>query len=372
MTIRTVHIDLGDRRYDISIGRDVLADVIRYLPFQMAGKKAFVVTDENVEPYARRVEKQLLGAGASFCDVLVLPAGEATKSYEHYERVLGWMLEHNIHRGSMIFAVGGGVIGDLAGFAAASVLRGVPFVQIPTTLLSQVDSSVGGKTGINTPQGKNLVGAFYQPLAVIADTGALSTLSKREFMAGYAEVVKYGLLGDLAFFEWLEANGTRVCAMEDEALSHAIEVSCRAKAAIVQADERESGARALLNLGHTFGHALEAAAGYDGRLLHGEAVAIGMMMAFEASVRMGLCPASEAARVRAHFEDVGLPINPGAVWGAEDEVFIDSLVATMKRDKKASDDKMTFVLVRGIGQAFVTQDVEEELVRSVLRDFFKD
>ncbi|MGH1376534.1 MAG: 3-dehydroquinate synthase [Alphaproteobacteria bacterium] len=361
MQNKTVHIGLGERSYDITIGSDVLGAVNTYLPFDIKGRKAFIVTDDNVEPYARSLKIALDEAGARFCDVLVMAHGEKTKSYERLQQCHEWMLEHNVHRNSIVFAIGGGVIGDLAGYAASTVLRGVPYVQIPTTLLSQVDSSVGGKTGINTRYGKNLVGSFYQPTCVIADIAALRTLPERELRAGYAEVVKYGLIGDISFFEWLEEHGEDVLSLDEAAVSHAVEVSCKAKATVVEADEREGGKRALLNLGHTFGHALEAAAGYDGTLLHGEGVSIGTVMAFDMSVRMGLCLAEDAQRAREHFEKVGLPVHAGDI-----NANVDDLVATMQRDKKAIDNLMTFILVKGIGQAFVTQDVEEALVRDVL------
>ena len=263
-------------------------------------------------------------------------------------------------------ALGGGVVGDITGFAAGIVLRGLDFVQVPTTLLAQVDSSVGGKTGINTPRGKNLVGLFHQPRLVLADVGTLGTLGTRQLRAGYAEVIKYGLIDDATFFAWLETHGAAVCAGDREAQIHAVRVSCAAKAAIVAADEREAGRRALLNLGHTFGHALEAETGYDGTLLHGEAVAAGMMLAFDLSVRLGLCPAGDTARVRRHLEAVGLPCAfaalPARRWSA------DTLTAHMTRDKKVRDGRTVFVLARGIGKAFVSRDVDIDDVRQLLRD----
>lgn len=363
MTIETVHIDLGERSYDISIGGGLLGDVQGLVPIELKGKKVFIVTDVNVEPYARQVQKTLQDAGVRLCDVLVLPFGEKTKSYECWMKVNDWMLSHGVHRNSIVFAVGGGVIGDLAGFAASTVLRGISFVQIPTTILSQVDSSVGGKTGINTQYGKNLVGAFYQPASVVIDLDTLETLPKREVLAGYAEVVKYGLIADAQFFEWLEANGEDVISLDREALSHAIKVSCLAKAKVVEEDEREGGRRALLNLGHTFGHALEAAAGYDGSLLHGEAVAIGTVMAFDLSVRMGICPTDDLAKVRAHFKKIGLPVDAIKI-----NADIGDLIGTMRKDKKAVDDAMVFIVVRGIGEAFISKEVPESLVCDVLRD----
>ena len=359
---KTVRIALGERSYDIAIGPGLLDTVPDSLPFDVQGKRVFLVTDDHVEPYAHAFQKTLSENGASFCDTLVLPHGEQTKSYACLKQVHDWMLQNNVQRNSVVFAVGGGVIGDLAGFAASTVLRGVPYVQIPTSLLAQVDSSVGGKTGINTDFGKNLAGTFYQPVSVIADSDTLKTLPKRQVLAGYAEIVKYGLIADLPFFEWLEENGQAVIDLDESAVSYAVETSCRAKAAIVAEDERESGARALLNLGHSFGHALEAVAGYDGTLLHGEAVAIGMVMAFDLSAEMGLCAQEDAQRVRAHLEKIGLPVHAGDI-----DADVDRLIEIMKRDKKVVDDRMTLILVRGIGQAFITQDVEESAVRDVLR-----
>ncbi len=361
MQSKIVKIDLGERSYDIAIGSGLLSLVGDYLPFDISAKKVFLITDDNVEPYALDLRSKLQEAGVGFCEILTLPHGEKTKSYDSLRRAHDWMLENNIDRSSIVFAVGGGVIGDLAGFSASTILRGVPFVQIPTTILSQVDSSVGGKTGINTSYGKNLVGSFFQPEAVITDIDTLKTLPKREVLAGYAEVVKYGLIDDLAFFEWLEENGSAVIDLEEEAILYALETSCRAKARVVEADEREGGKRALLNLGHTFGHALEAAAGYDGSLLHGEGVSIGSVMAFDLSVQMGLCTQEDADRVRKHFESVGLPVDASAI-----STNVDYLIDSMGRDKKVLNNKMTFILARAIGEAFITQDVDEAMVRSVL------
>lgn len=361
METKTVHIDLGARSYDILIGGNLIDRAPELSGVNLTGKRVFIVTDVNVTQYAQRVRDAVLAAGAVFCEILSLPAGEKTKSFACYQQVQEWMLENNIQRGSIIFAVGGGVIGDLAGFVAATALRGVAFIQVPTTLLSQVDSSVGGKTGINTAYGKNLVGAFYQPSCVLADVDSLKTLPRREILAGYAEIAKYGLLGDRDFFSWLEIHGRDVVDLKPNAVVQAIETSCIAKARIVEADEHEGGVRALLNLGHTFGHALEAAAGYDGSLLHGEGVAIGMVMAFDLSVKMGLCPAQDAQRARAHLQEVGLPVDASAI-----NATAGSLIETMRRDKKVIDDKMVFVLVRGIGDAFVSRDVPAEMVIEVL------
>ncbi len=359
-----VHIDLGDRSYDITIGSSLLSSIDKYLPFDIADKKFFLITDTNVELYSLSVQKLLQANGAEFCDVLTFPFGEATKSYDSLKKAHDWLLKNNVHRNSVIMAIGGGVIGDLAGFAAATALRGVYYVQVPTSLLAQVDSSVGGKTGINTYYGKNLVGAFYQPVAVIADTDTLQTLPKRELLAGYAEIVKYGLIDDLDFFEWLEENAKSVLELNKAAVSYAIEASCRAKAAIVEADEREGGKRALLNLGHTFGHALEAAAGYDGSLLHGEGVAIGIIMAYELSLLLGHCTQGDVDRVRAHFKSVGLPVDIGSL-----STSIDDLLAIISRDKKAVDNKMVFVIPSGIGKSFISKDVPKDMVVKVLEQF---
>ena len=363
MQTKIVEIDLGERSYNIAIGVNILSSIDNFLPFDVKGKKIFLITDDNVEPYANDIRDVLTKSGASFCEVIVFPHGEKTKSYTRLQDAHDWMLSHNIHRNSVVFAVGGGVIGDLAGFSAATVLRGVSFVQIPTSLLAQVDSSVGGKTGINTQYGKNLVGAFYQPVSVVADMDVFKTLPVRELRAGYAEILKYGLIDDLGFFEWLEVNGSDVVGADIQKISYAVEVSCKAKAAIVEADEKEHGKRALLNLGHTFGHALEAVAGYDGTLLHGEGVAIGMVMAFDLSVAMGLCPKEDALRVREHIKEMGLPVHAGGIGLTTN---VDDLIAIMQRDKKAVDNKMTFILVNGIGSAFVTQEVPEGMVRQII------
>lgn len=362
----TLELDLGDRSYAIHIGEGLIARAGALMAPVLRRPRVFVVTDDNVAPlYLARLLGSLEAAGIAH-DEAVLPAGEHTKSFAHLESLLDAMLDARCERGTTLVALGGGVIGDLAGFAAAILLRGVPFVQIPTTLLAQVDSSVGGKTGINTRHGKNLVGSFHQPRLVLADTGALDTLPRRQLLSGYAEVVKYGLIDDPGFFAWLEANGPAVLAGGDAARRHAVLTSCRAKARVVSADERESGLRALLNLGHTFGHALEAEAGYSGALLHGEAVAVGMVLAFDLSVRLGLCPPDDAARLRRHFAALGLPARlrdlDGRDWQPR------RLLDHMGGDKKVCDGRVTFVLARGIGQAFLTRDVPSEEVLRLLGD----
>ena len=367
MSTKIVTIDLDARSYDIYIGTGLLYRVGDFVPVELEGRQIFIITDKNVESYARRISDILVQEGAVKAEILTLAAGEETKSFKNVEKVCQWLLERGITRDSIIFAVGGGVIGDLTGFCASIVMRGVPYVQVPTTLLAQVDSSVGGKTGINTPQGKNLVGSFYQPIAVIADIETLKTLPERELIAGYAEIAKYGLINDPVFFQWLENNGREVCQVQDDAIAYAIEVSVRAKAAVVQADEKEQGRRALLNLGHTFGHALESAAGYDGRLLHGEAVAIGIIMAFDLSRRMDLCSRQDVERIERHFTSVGLPTR-AAFIEPKLETSVAKLIEIMGRDKKVSQGKMKFIVANGIGESFISDAVPANLVRDVLRD----
>jgi len=294
----------------------------------------------------------------------VLEPGEASKSFGGLERLTSELLNDGIDRGGLVIALGGGVIGDLTGFAAGILKRGIDFVQIPTTLLAQVDSSVGGKTAINTPEGKNLVGLFHQPRMVIADTGVLKSLPKRELLAGYAEVVKYGALGDGDFFAWLEKNGQAALSGDPAAIDHTVAHSCQMKADIVARDERETGDRALLNLGHTFGHALEAATGFSQRLLHGEGVAIGTALAFRLSAQLGLCSAADGERFEGHLKAVGLPATIADISGARPTP--DALIEHMAHDKKVKDGKLTFILLRGIGQAFVTRDVPLDAVRAVL------
>lgn len=360
----TLTVDLGERSYDILVGDGLLAGAGKLIAPVLAEPRAVVITDENVEKHCLgTLEKSLDEAGIDH-QKIVLEAGEQTKDYAHVEALTGQLLDHRVERTTTLIALGGGVVGDITGFAAAITLRGMDFIQIPTTLLAQVDSSVGGKTGINTPQGKNLIGAFHQPRLVLADIGALASLPPREMRAGYAEVVKYGLIADADFFAWLEANGPAVIAGDPEACLHAVLTSCRAKAAIVQADETEKGSRALLNLGHTFGHALEAQTGYSDALHHGEAVAIGLGLAFDLSVRMGLCPGKDRDRLRGHLAAVGLPVGLNGLtdggWSAA------GLIDLMGQDKKVRSGALTFVLLRGIGQAFITQDVDLGLLAEVL------
>ncbi|MBZ6077716.1 3-dehydroquinate synthase [Microvirga puerhi] len=359
----TVPVPLGDRAYDIFVGRGLLAGAGPRIA-ALGARAAIIITDENVGPlYADALAEALQRQGLRATTFAVTP-GEATKSYASLEKVCDAVLAAKIERGDLVVALGGGVVGDLAGFAAAVVRRGVRFVQVPTTLLAQVDSSVGGKTGINSRYGKNLVGAFHQPSLVLADTALLDTLPIREMRAGYAEVVKYGLIDDARFFDWCEANWRGVFSgglERDEAVAQ----SCRAKAAVVVRDEREDGDRALLNLGHTFGHALERITRYDSaRLVHGEGVAIGLCLAFRFSVSLGLCPAADAERVEAHLAATGLPTRLSHVPGGCGSV--DDLLDAMAQDKKVKGGALTFILARGIGQSFIAPGIAVEKVRSFL------
>ncbi len=357
----TVRVALGARSYDIHIGTGLIEQAESLLGPLMAVPRAIVITDETVAAlHLPALAASLDAAGIGHEDI-VLPAGEATKSLAPLGKVLDRMLDWGIERSVTVIALGGGVVGDLGGFAASIALRGLPYVQIPTTLLAQVDSAVGGKTGINSRQGKNLIGSFYQPRLVIADVGALESLPDRQRRAGYAEVVKYGALGDPDFFAWLEENGAALLAGDADKLAYAVRTSCEAKAAIVADDEREAGRRALLNLGHTFAHALEAETGYGDALLHGEAVAIGMVMAFDLSARLGLCPAEDTDRLRRHLAAVGLPVAlPEGEWST------DRLMAHMARDKKVTDGRIAFVLARGLGNAFVATDIDPAEAAAVL------
>jgi 3-dehydroquinate synthase len=361
----TVKVALGDRSYDIVIGRGMIASLGARITALRPGAKTIIVTDENVaRHHLGALEASLAGAGVSASRIIV-PVGEGSKSFRGFEQVCEAIIAARIERGDLVIALGGGVIGDLAGFAASAVRRGIDCVQVPTSLLAQVDSSVGGKTAINSAHGKNLIGAFYQPILVLADTAALDTLPAREFRAGYAEVAKYGLLGDAAFFSWLEANWHDVFN-GGPAREHAIAVSCRAKAAIVARDERETGDRALLNLGHTFGHALEAACGFSDRLLHGEAVAAGTALAFGFSARLGLIAAAEAERAVRHLAEVGLPTRPEDIPGGLPS--IDRLMDLIAQDKKVKRGMLTFILVRGVGAAFVETGVDQQDVRAFLSE----
>ncbi|MGW9948360.1 3-dehydroquinate synthase [Rhizobium leguminosarum] len=364
--IRTVHVPLGERAYDILIGPGLIARAGAEIATRLKGRKAAVVTDENVAPlYLKALVASLGEAGIASAEV-VLPAGEKTKSFEHLITACDKVLEARVERNDYVIALGGGVIGDLSGFAAGIVRRGVRFVQVPTSLLSQVDSSVGGKTGINSRHGKNLIGVFHQPDLVLADTDVLNSLSAREFRAGYAEVAKYGLIDKPDFFAWLEANWKAVFT-GGSARIEAIAASCQAKADVVVADERENGQRALLNLGHTFGHALEAATAYDSsRLVHGEGVSIGMVLAHEFSARMNLASPDDARRVERHLKEAGLPTRMSDIPG--DLPPAETLMDAIAQDKKVKSGKLTFILTRGIGQSFVADDVPASEVISFLRE----
>lgn len=368
--IETLHVSMGDRSYDIFIGDGGIAHAGDILKGILKAPRAIIVTDENVaKEWLQPLRESLKGAGIKSREI-ILPPGEHTKSMEHLSGLLDNLLEHNIDRKTTLIALGGGVVGDLTGFAAAIVMRGVDFVQIPTTLLAQVDSSVGGKTGIDTRYGKNLIGAFHQPRAVITDTLTLNTLPMRERLCGYAEVLKYGVINDRAFFDWLQLNARKLLDGDAGARREAILRSCANKARIVAADEREAGMRALLNLGHTFGHAIEAQVGFEDKLKHGEAVAIGMVMALDLSVRLAMISEGERDLVKAHLDDVGLPTDirglAGGNWTS------DVLLEHMSRDKKTQDGRLTFILARGIGNSIVANDVDPVIVGDVLDTFIKD
>jgi 3-dehydroquinate synthase len=363
-----VDVALENRAYDIVIGRDVLASLGARVAALRPGVRTAIVTDKTVaKHWLAQTEASLAAAGVPSSRVIV-DEGEGSKTYDGLEKVSEALVAAKIERNDLVIALGGGVVGDLAGFAAAILRRGVDFVQVPTSLLAQVDSSVGGKTGINSPQGKNLLGAFHQPVLVIADTAVLDTLSPRQFRAGYAEIAKYGVLGDEAFFSWLENNHGEVFK-GGAAREHAIATSCRAKAAIVARDERETGERALLNLGHTFGHALEAATGFSDRLFHGEGVAIGMVLASEFSASLGMIAQSDAARVKRHLAEVGLPthLQDIAGFGQEGLADADALMALMAQDKKVRRGKLTFILLEAVGRAVIAKDVDPSRVRDFLQ-----
>lgn len=361
----TVHVPLGDRAYDIVIAHDAIDRAGTLLKSQFPRARFGIVTDENVAK--AQLSRLTASLDAQDCDhqTLTLPAGEATKSWSHLQQTVDFLLGARLERGDILIALGGGVIGDLAGFAAAIARRGMGFVQIPTSLLAQVDSSVGGKTGINSQFGKNLVGAFHQPKLVLADLSALDTLPPRQFGAGYAEVAKYGLIDDADFFFWLEANHREIFS-GGPARAEAIARSCAAKARVVVEDETEQGNRALLNLGHTFGHALEKATGFSDRLLHGEGVSIGMVLAHQFSARLGLCPSQDAGRVEAHLRAVGLPTTLADIPG--DPLPTDVLMDAIAQDKKVSRGSLTFILTRGIGKSFIEKNVDAAAVKAFLED----
>jgi len=363
-----VDVALGERRYDIVIGRDVLVSLGVRVAELRPGTRTAIVTDRTVARYWLEKTEAALAAAGIASSRIVVEDGEGSKTYAGLQQVSEALIAAKIERNDLVIALGGGVVGDLAGFAAAILRRGVDFVQVPTSLLAQVDSSVGGKTGINSPQGKNLLGAFHQPALVVADTAVLDTLSPRQFRAGYAEVAKYGVLGDAAFFAWLELNHAGIFK-GTAAREHAIASCCRAKAAIVARDERENGERALLNLGHTFGHALEAATGFSDRLFHGEGVAVGMVLAAELSAELGMIAAADAARISHHLAEVGLPTRLQEIAGVAQEGLADAdaLMTLMAQDKKVKRGRLTFILLEAVGRAVITADLEPALVRDFLK-----
>ncbi len=364
--MHTVTVPLPNRAYEVRIGDGLIAQAGDAVAPFLARPQVWIITEDTVAQQHLDTLRAGFAVAGIAAQALILPPGEATKSWPHIIRALEWLLTEKVERRDVIIAFGGGVIGDLVGFAAAILRRGVRFVQIPTTLLAQVDSSVGGKTGINTAHGKNLIGAFHQPALVLADIGVLDTLTSRDFLAGYGEVAKYGLLGDAEFFVWLEQNGPALAAGAPRLRAEAVRRSVQIKANIVARDETEQGDRALLNLGHTFGHALEAATGYSDRLLHGEGVAIGCVLAFDLSAKLGLCAQEDPSRVRAHFQTMGLRHTLSDILG--DVPDADTLLTLMAQDKKVVDGRLQFILARGIGQAFVATDVPRDAVRSVLAE----
>ncbi len=361
----TVSVPLPGREYDVVIGPGLLGEAGALIGPLLTRPRVVVISDETVAGlHLDRLRAGLAAQGIAF-EALTLPPGEGTKNWAMLQRCCDFLLEQRVERRDVVLALGGGVIGDLVGFAAAILRRGVRFVQVPTSLLAQVDSSVGGKTGINTGHGKNLIGAFHQPALVLADTAVLDTLPPRDFLAGYGEVVKYGLLGDAAYFDWLEGQGPALAAGDVTARIEAVRRAVQMKADIVTRDETEQGERALLNLGHTFCHALEAATGYSNRLLHGEGVAIGCALAFELSARLGLCAQEDPSRVRAHLKAMGMKTDLADIEG--DLPDAEELLDLMGQDKKVVDGQLRFILARGIGQAFVTSDVPRDAVLDLLR-----
>lgn len=360
-----VDVDLGHRSYPIYIGRGAIDHAGDLVGAMLEDRHVVIIADVAVTDHLANLTAAIMPL-ARHVDSITVPSGEASKSITQFGAVMEQILALNVDRKVMLIALGGGVIGDLVGYVAASLLRGVDFIQVPTTLLAQVDSSVGGKTGINAKAGKNLIGAFHQPQAVLADTAALSTLPMREVKAGYAEVAKYGLLGDAAFFDWLDDAQGEILALDDAKLTEAVKRCCMAKARIVAEDEREGGKRALLNLGHTFGHAYEAEAKYDGSVLHGEAVAAGMVDAFRLAHRLGHADAADLARVKSHLERAGLPIQRNMLSNMLGEVSAEVLMGHMQKDKKVSDGRIVFIIPHGIGDARVDRDINPEDAKAVL------
>lgn len=365
----TLHVNLGDQSYDICIGQNILNTTASLIAPLLPLKKVIIVTDDNVSKlHLEALEKSLASENIEY-NSIILPAGEKTKCLTELEKLTNTILATKPERKLTLLAFGGGVIGDITGFAASIILRGIPFIQIPTTLLSQVDSSVGGKTGINTSYGKNLIGSFYQPKMVIADMQLLNTLSNREYAAGYAEVVKYGLINNYDFFKWLDENIERINAKDTSTLAKAVEISCQTKSDIVAQDEKEAGVRALLNLGHTFGHALEAECHYNGTLIHGEAVAVGMLMAFQFSYRIGICSKDDVIYVEQHLKKANLPTT---IYDIKDSWCPDALLKHMYQDKKVANGKLVFILVKGIGKAFIAKDIAESTMYEFLKEIVNE
>ncbi|MGV8986311.1 MAG: 3-dehydroquinate synthase [Cypionkella sp.] len=364
--VNVVPVNLGARSYEVRIGEGLIAQIGAQITPLLRRKRVVIVTDETVADIHLAAVLASLSASGIAAEALALPPGESTKGWPQFTRTVEWLLEQKVERRDIVIALGGGVVGDLVGFACAVLRRGVRFVQVPTSLLAQVDSSVGGKTGINSTQGKNLIGAFHQPTLVLADIGVLDTLPARDLLAGYGEVVKYGLLGDADFFDYLETHGPALAKFDHDVFLKAVTRSVEMKAAIVERDETEEGERALLNLGHTFCHALEQATGYSDRLLHGEGVAIGCALAFELSQRLGLCAQEAPSRVRAHLKAMGMKTDladiPGDLPGAE------ALLTLMGQDKKVVDGKLRFILATAVGATFVADDVPPALVVQLFQD----
>lgn len=361
---KCINVALGERSYDIIIGCKLLDEAGILIKPAIRGERIIIITDQNVAPlYLNTLKLSAEKEGIKVKEI-ILPAGEQTKSISYFEKLIDQILALKIDRKVALVALGGGVIGDLTGYVAASILRGIDFIQIPTTLLSQVDSSVGGKTGINSKNGKNLIGAFYQPRLVIADIDVLDSLPQREILAGYAEVVKYGLINNSEFFIWLEEFGLELCAGNKEYRQRAVLKSCSSKAEIVAKDETEQNMRALLNLGHTFGHALETETGFSNKLLHGESISLGICLAFDLSLLLELCSKSDAVRIRNHFSAAGLPTYLSDIsdidWDAN------TLLNHMLSDKKTENGKLNFILVKGIGKSFIAQNINPKNVQIVI------
>ena len=364
--MKTVTVPLANRSYDILIGEDLISNFPRYLETQLSRNFLAIVTDKNVENLHLSKLVRVLSKAGIETEILAINPGEISKSWETLQTTVDWMLANKLERNDTVVALGGGVVGDLVGFAAAILRRGIRYIQCPTSLLAQVDSSVGGKTGINTNHGKNLVGAFYQPSLVIADISTLNTIKERDFLSGYSEVVKYGLLGDYDFYSWLETNFTKIKEKDTKTLIKAVAHSCEMKAKIVVNDEKEHGNRALLNLGHTFCHALEAATGYSDRMFHGEGVAIGCILAFDLSAKMGLTSQEDPVRIKQHFSDLGMMNSIQDIKGVIPDA--DRLVELMFQDKKVVNGKLNLILTKGIGKAFIARDIDPNLIKSVIND----